>query len=56
MQGGGKQKNVKGVFFTAKMGAKKKSFFYEIYDIFFLNICEKHPLIGENCIQLALDL
>ena len=20
-------------------------------DIFFLNICEKHPLVGENCIQ-----
>ena len=47
---GKKQKKVKGLFFTAKMGAKKNSF-DEIYDICFLNICEKHPLIGENCIQ-----
>ena len=46
MQGGGKAKNV---FFTAKMDAKK--IVDEIYDICFLNICEKHPLIGENCIQ-----
>ena len=26
-------------------------FFDECYDICFLNICEKHPLVGENCIQ-----
>ena len=50
MQGGKKAKHVRRVFFTAKMGAKKNCF-DEIYDICFLNICEKHPLIGENCIQ-----
>ena len=31
-----------------------KNCFDEIYDICFLNICEKHPLIGENCIQSAM--
>ena len=49
MQRGGGQKNVKGVFLTAK-----KIVFDEIYDICFWNICEKDPLIGENCIQSAM--
>ena len=35
-----------------KLASKgEKNCFDEIYDICFLNICEKHPLIGENCIQ-----
>ena len=50
MQRGKKKKNVKRVFFTDKMGAKKNCI-GECYDICFLNICEKHPLVGENCIQ-----
>ena len=39
------QKNVKGVFFTDKMGVI--IFVDECYDICFLDICEKHPLVGK---------
>ena len=42
--------NVKGVFFTAKMGAKKNVLMKSMIFVF-LNMCEKHHLIGENCIQ-----
>ena len=55
MHARGEKSNVKRVFFTNKMGAEKIVLMNAM--IFpFLNICEKHPLIGENCIQLALDL
>ena len=34
-----------------KLACKGGEIQNEIYDICFLNICEKHPLIGENCDQ-----
>ena len=42
-------KNVKGVFCTEKW--VQKNCLNGCYGICFFNICEKHLLIGENCIQ-----
>ena len=47
---GGKSKKREGGVFHRQNGYQKICF-DECYDICFLNICEKHPLIGENCIQ-----
>ena len=50
MQRAGKAKKREGGVFHRQNGYQKNCF-DECYDICFLNICEKHPLIGENCIQ-----
>ena len=50
MQRGGKSKKREGGVFHRQNGYQKNCF-DECYDICFLNICEKHPLVGENCIQ-----
>jgi len=50
MQRGEKRKkHEEGVFH--RQNGYQKFVFGECYDICFLNICEKHPLVGENCIQ-----
>ena len=49
-EGRSKRKTSKGGIFDRQKGCQKNRF-YECFDICFLNICEKHPLIGENCIQ-----
>ena len=46
---GKKKKREEGVFH--RQNGYQKICFNECYDICFLNICEKHPLVGENCIQ-----
>ena len=50
MQRGEKRKKREGGVFHRQNGCQKISF-DECFDICFLNICEKHPLVGENCIQ-----
>ena len=50
MQRGGKSKKREGGVYHRQNGYQKNCF-DECYDICFLNICEKHPLVGENCIQ-----
>ena len=50
MQRGKKSKKREGGVFHRQNGYQKICF-DECYDICFLNICEKHPLVGENCIQ-----
>ena len=50
MQGGEKNKKPEGGVFHRQNGCQKICF-AECFDICFLNICEKHPLVGENCIQ-----
>ena len=50
MQKGEKSKKREGGVFHRQNGYQKNCF-DECYDICFLNICEKHPLVGENCIQ-----
>ena len=50
MQGGEKNKKPEGGVFHRQNGCQKIRF-YKCYDICFLNIYEKHPLIGKNCIQ-----
>ena len=50
MQRGEKGKKHEEGVFHRQNGYQKISF-DECYDICFLNICEKHPLVGENCIQ-----
>ena len=50
MQRGEKSKKREGGVFHRQNGYQKNCF-DECYDICFLNICEKHPLVGENCIQ-----
>ena len=50
MQRGEKSKKREGGVFHRQIGYQKICF-DECYDICFLNICEKHPLVGENCIQ-----
>ena len=47
---GKKNKKPEGGVFHRQNGCQKIRF-YECYDICFLNIYEKHPLIGKNCIQ-----
>ena len=50
MQRGEKRKKrEEGVFH--RQNWCQKNCFDECFDICFLNICEKHPLVGENCIQ-----
>ena len=49
-QRGEKGKKREGGVFHRQNGHHKICF-DEGYDIFFLNICEKHPLVEENCIQ-----
>ena len=48
-RGGGSKKREEGVFH--RQNGCQKNCIAECYDICFLNICEKHPLVGENCIQ-----
>ena len=50
MQRGEKRKKREEGVFHRQNGCQKICF-GECYDICFLNICEKHPLVGENCIQ-----
>ena len=50
MQGGEKNKKPEGGVFHRQNGCQKIRF-YKCYDNCFLNIYEKHPLIGKNCIQ-----
>jgi hypothetical protein len=50
MQEGEKNKKPEGGVFHRQNGCQKICF-YECYDICFLNIYEKHPLMGKNCIQ-----
>ena len=46
---GKKKKREEGVFH--RQNGCQKNCIAECYDICFLNICEKHPLVGENCIK-----
>ena len=50
MQRREKSKRHEGGVFHRQNGYQKICF-DECYDICFLNICEKHPLVGENCFQ-----
>ena len=50
MQRGGKRKKREEGVFHRQNGCQKNCI-AECYDICFLNICEKHPPVGENCIQ-----
>ena len=50
MQRGEKRKKREEGVFHRQNGCQKNCI-AECYDICFLNICEKHPLVGENCIQ-----
>ena len=45
-----RKKREEGVFH--RQNGCQKICFDECYDICFLNICEKHPLVGENCFQI----
>ena len=50
MQEGEKSKKREGGVFHRQRGCQKIRF-GECFDICFVNIYEKHPLIGKNCIQ-----
>ena len=50
MQRGGKNKKCQEVVFHSQNWCQKIVLINALIFVF-LNICEKHPLVGENCIQ-----